>query len=199
MHRCLHLLILACLTSPAHAQVFELGSDGQVTQTSRQRPPQAPALPQSMTANLSVPQTTIPANAAFRRALVEDFVIEAAQRNRLDPALLHAVIYTESRYHERAVSRVGAQGLMQLMPGTARDLDVASPFDPRANILGGARYLRQLLDRLSDVQLAVAAYNAGEGAVRRYRGIPPYRETQAYVRDVMALWQSAKTIPVSNE
>jgi soluble lytic murein transglycosylase-like protein len=111
---------------------------------------------------------------------------QAAQRHRVDPRLVHAVITVESRYRANARSRKGAMGLMQLMPATARELQVADPYDPVANIEGGVRHLRQLLDRF-DVPLAVAAYNAGAGAVRRFGGVPPFRETQNYVRQVLRL------------
>lgn len=110
----------------------------------------------------------------------------AAKRHRVDPLLVHAVIAVESRFQVRARSRKGAMGLMQLMPATARELHVQNPYDPAANIDAGVRHLRQLLDRF-DVHLAVAAYNAGAGAVRRFGGIPPFRETQAYVRQVLQL------------
>lgn len=110
----------------------------------------------------------------------------AARRHRVDPRLVHAVITVESRFQAHARSRKGAMGLMQLMPATARDLQVTDPWDPAANIDGGVRHLRQLLDRF-DLRLAVAAYNAGAGAVRRFGGVPPFRETQAYVRQVLAL------------
>jgi soluble lytic murein transglycosylase-like protein len=110
----------------------------------------------------------------------------AAKRHQVDPLLVHAVITVESRFHARARSRKGAMGLMQLMPATARELQVGNPYDPAANIEGGVRHLRQLLDRF-DVRLAVAAYNAGAGAVQRFGGIPPFRETQAYVRQVLQL------------
>lgn len=110
----------------------------------------------------------------------------AARRHQVDPRLVHAVITVESRYQARARSRKGAMGLMQLMPATARELQVADPWDPAANIDGGVRHLKQLLDRF-DVHLAVAAYNAGAGAVRKFGGVPPFRETQAYVRQVLRL------------
>jgi hypothetical protein len=110
----------------------------------------------------------------------------AALRHQVDARLVHAVITVESRFQARARSRKGAMGLMQLMPATARELQVRNPFDPAANIDAGVRHLRQLLDRF-DVQLAVAAYNAGAGAVRRFGGVPPFRETQAYVRQVLQL------------
>ncbi len=110
----------------------------------------------------------------------------AARRHRVDPLLVHAVIEVESRYRAQARSRKGAMGLMQLMPATARELRVGNPFDPAANIDAGVRHLRSLLDRF-DLQHAVAAYNAGAGAVRRFGGVPPFRETQAYVRRVLHL------------
>ena len=100
--------------------------------------------------------------------------------------LVHAMIEVESGYDERAVSRTGAKGLMQLMPATARRFNVDDPFDARQNIEGGVRYLRQLLDQFP-TKLAVAAYNAGEAAVRRFRGVPPYAETRGYVARVMRL------------
>jgi soluble lytic murein transglycosylase-like protein len=102
------------------------------------------------------------------------------------PNLVHAVIQVESGYDERAVSRTGAKGLMQLMPETARRFNVSDPFDARQNIEGGVRYLRQLLDQFP-LKLAVAAYNAGESAVRRFRGVPPYAETRGYVARVLRL------------
>lgn len=108
----------------------------------------------------------------------------AARRHHVDPRLVHAVISVESRYRADARSRKGAMGLMQLMPATARELRVADPYDPASNIDAGVRHLRQLLDRF-ELRLAVAAYNAGAGAVRRFGGVPPFRETQAYVRQVL--------------
>jgi soluble lytic murein transglycosylase-like protein len=110
----------------------------------------------------------------------------AAKRHQVDPRLVHALITVESRFHANARSRKGAMGLMQLMPATARELQVRNPYDPAANIEGGVRHLRQLLDRF-DLRHAVAAYNAGAGAVRKFGGIPPFRETQAYVRQVLQL------------
>ena len=110
----------------------------------------------------------------------------AALRHHVDPRLVHAVIAVESRFQARARSRKGAMGLMQLMPATARELQVANPFDPAANIDAGVRHLRQLLDRF-DLHLAVAAYNSGAAAVKRFGGVPPFRETQAYVRQVLQL------------
>jgi hypothetical protein len=111
---------------------------------------------------------------------------EIAGRYGVDPALVHAVIGAESAFNPWAVSRKGAQGLMQLMPRTASALGVRDSFNPRDNIEGGVRHLRYLLDRYpGDVSLVLAAYNAGEGSVDQYGGIPPYPETQQYVQKIL--------------
>jgi hypothetical protein len=110
----------------------------------------------------------------------------AAVREGVDPRLVHAVIQVESAYQPKARSRKGAMGLMQLMPGTARQYAVADPYDPGTNITAGIKHLKSLLERF-DVKLALAAYNAGEAAVERFRGVPPYPETQNYVRQVLRI------------
>lgn len=110
----------------------------------------------------------------------------AAQKYGVDARLLASVAKHESSFNPKAVSPAGAQGLMQLMPGTARGLGVDDPFDPAQAIDGAARMLRSLLREFGRTDLALAAYNAGPGAVRRYDGIPPYRETQNYVRRIMS-------------
>ncbi|HPA50402.1 MAG TPA: lytic transglycosylase domain-containing protein [Thermoanaerobaculia bacterium] len=117
-------------------------------------------------------------------------VEEAAEAHQVDPALVAAVIHVESSWKPRAVSPKGARGLMQLMPATARRLGVSRSFDPAQNVGGGARYLSLLAKRFgeNEPEKILAAYNAGEGAVEAYGGIPPYRETRAYVRKVIALW-----------
>jgi hypothetical protein len=115
---------------------------------------------------------------------------EAADRVGVDPRLVRAVIQVESAYQASARSRKGAMGLMQLMPETARRYAVADPYDPGSNIDAGIRHLKTLLDRF-ELSLALAAYNAGEAAVERFRGIPPYAETQDYVRQVLRLLGTA--------
>ena len=110
----------------------------------------------------------------------------AATRFGIDHNLVDAVAWQESRYNPRALSTAGAMGVMQLMPGTARQLGVRNPHDVEQNVVGGTAYLRQQLERFgNNVPLALAAYNAGPGAVIKYGGIPPYRETQDYVRQIM--------------
>jgi soluble lytic murein transglycosylase-like protein len=118
-------------------------------------------------------------------ATLVPLIEEAAGKTGLTEDLISAVIATESGYRPDAVSRTGAAGLMQLMPGTAHALRVDDPFDARQNVLGGAEYLRQQLDRFGTVEKALAAYNAGPGAVAHHHGIPPYAETQNYVQRVM--------------
>jgi len=119
-----------------------------------------------------------------------DLVIHAASKiQQLSPALTMAVIRTESNFNPRAVSVSGAQGLMQLMPGTSEDLKLGDPFDPEENIHGGTRYLRYLLDRFDqNLTLALAAYHAGPGTVSRYGGVPPIEQTKRYVKKVLRFY-----------
>lgn len=152
------------------------------------------------TATINAASSERPFSAALRNALGDgistsgsadlDIIFAAAgERYNLPPNLLKAVAQVESNFRPLAVSRAGAQGIMQLMPGTARHLGVDDPFDPEQNIMGGARYLRELLDRFDgDLTLALASYNAGWPTVMRYGGIPPFAETQAYVPRVLELF-----------
>jgi hypothetical protein len=124
--------------------------------------------------------------AADSREAYDDLIGELARRYQVEPALVKAVIRAESDFDPRAVSSKGARGLMQLTPKTARWHGVSNPQDPRQNIRGGVRFLRALLDRFgNDTKLALAAYNAGGGAVERFGGLPPYRETRRYVATVL--------------
>lgn len=128
--------------------------------------------------------TRDPSSERYHR--YDAFIREAAALYRLPESFIRAVIRVESDYNQGVVSRAGASGLMQLMPATAARMGVTDVFDARQNIMGGTRYLRILANHFNgDLVLTIAAYNAGEGAVLRYRGIPPYEETQRYVRRVL--------------
>ena len=132
-----------------------------------------------------------------KNALVFDSIIlKKAVKYGVDPALVHAVIKAESNYDHLAVSHAKAEGLMQLIPATAERFNVKNSFDPEQNITGGTKYLRWLFKRFNgDIHLTLAGYNAGEGAVDKFNGIPPYRETQKYVKKVMRFYRQYKGLP----
>jgi soluble lytic murein transglycosylase-like protein len=142
------------------------------------------------------PPPTPPATAAVSTTATEDvrgLLSKAGEQHNIDVELLASLVHAESNGQAHAISRAGAEGLMQLMPGTAQKLGVADAFKPADNIGGGTAYLDQLLDRYHDnLALALAAYNAGPAAVDHYHGIPPYRETQAYVARVMTEFKRRK-------
>jgi hypothetical protein len=115
-----------------------------------------------------------------------ELIASMSEAHGVDPNLVRALIQVESGFSPRARSRKGAKGLMQLMPSTAREYQVRDPYDPKANIAAGVKHLKSLIDRWG-VELALAAYNAGEGAVKKFNGIPPYRETRNYVSRILAL------------
>ena len=185
------ILILSVLAlalagaAPAAAGVFELTDGEGITYfTNAPTDPRYRRLP-GMVTGTAVGWLRLPEGSWGRYAAEID---EIAGRHGVNPALVRSVIRAESAFNPWAVSRKGAQGLMQLMPQTAAGLGVRDAFNPRQNIDGGVRHLRYLLDRYpGNTTLAVAAYNAGEGAVDRYRGVPPYQETQQYVRRVLEL------------
>jgi len=140
-----------------------------------------------------VPRVAV--GSPYPRATFYNEIAWAAARTGVDEALIRSVIHAESAYRVDAISHAGAQGLMQLMPATARRFGVTNSFDAAQNILGGATYLKWLLKRYNgDMNLAVAAYNAGEGAVDRHKGIPPYSETRTYVSRVSSLFPKYREI-----
>jgi soluble lytic murein transglycosylase-like protein len=116
-----------------------------------------------------------------------EIISAVSEAHGVDPLLVRALIQVESNYKPKARSRKGAMGLMQLMPSTARIYNVRNPFDPKANIEAGIKHLKSLLDRFGKHDLALAAYNAGEGAVAKFNGVPPYRETRNYVSRILSL------------
>ncbi len=126
----------------------------------------------------------------------DKIILNTATKEGVDPAFVHAVIKAESNYNHLAVSHAKAEGLMQLIPATAARFNVKNSFDPEQNISGGTKYLRWLLKRFNgDIRLALAGYNAGEGAVDKYNGIPPYKETQKYVNKVVRFYREFKGLP----
>lgn len=135
------------------------------------------------------------AGAAYVKAApknISDLVEQSAKAHDVDPLLVHSMIQVESDYNEHAVSPKGAEGLMQLTPSTARMLGVSNSFDPQQNIEAGVKYLKYLQSVYKDDRLALAAYNAGPGAVEKYKQIPPYRETQNYVKQVGKRYDDAR-------
>lgn len=132
----------------------------------------------------------LPPTTRLTGANMSELIDALGAEHELDPALIRAVIQVESNFNRKAISPKGAQGLMQLMPATVWRFSVGDVYDPHENIGAGARYLRQLLDLFQeDVTLALAAYNAGENAVLRYKGVPPYTETRNYVTKVLSLYR----------
>lgn len=138
-----------------------------------------PAFTSTETGNASSYASSYSASSSY-----DHLIREAAARHGVDPALIKAVIHTESGFNPRARSRAGAMGLMQLMPATARAMGVSNAYDPAQNINGGAKLLAMLQDQFGSLDLALAAYNAGPGNVRKHGGIPPFRETRNYVKKV---------------
>jgi soluble lytic murein transglycosylase-like protein len=196
------LAALAVYAPQARADVFEIGGDGQwrqINETPYQLPGREYADGQAVQGSLppvrlaaittvGEPVEQVQAVLDSSRSVTGQYaplINAAAKQYGIAPALVEAVMWQESRYNHRAVSSAGAIGLMQLMPGTARNLGV-NPHDPWQNVFGGAAYLRTQLDRFNNnVPLALAAYNAGPGAVIKYGGIPPYAETRNYVSVIM--------------
>jgi len=154
-------------------------------------PPPTSSVAVAKTETSPAPRTATPAvtpaqATAITRAELNNMVAGAGERHQIDPDFINSVIRAESGFHSNAVSKKGAQGLMQLMPGTASQLGVANSFDPNSNVEGGTKYLRELLERYNfDPVKALAAYNAGSKRVDQYHGVPPYFETQAYIARII--------------
>jgi len=175
------LLTAAALSAPHAVKVRAGGERVRPSATVNVRP------------NVSVNIDSFDAPDSARDAY-DDLISEAAALYKLDPRMIKAVMETESAFNAMAVSPVGAMGLMQLMPAVAAELGADDPMDPKQNIMAGARYLRQLLDsHRGNVRLALASYNAGPGNVAKYNAIPPFPETQTYVRKVTELLKDAQT------
>ncbi len=172
------MFISGLVAQPAKAQVLEIGADGAVTRF------EGPAVFTDDGAKALIQDAPL-ADLSIGADAVRQQISTAASAYALDPKLVEAVAWRESRFHAGALSAKGAIGVMQLMPGTARDLGV-DPHDPVQNIRGGALYLRRMMSAFGgDVRLALAAYNAGPAAVRKHGGVPPYAETQAYVTSIL--------------
>lgn len=205
------LLLTAALPATANADIYECrGADGSTHYTNVR--PQGAA---GRRCRLMYRDTTPPPSAGaadrpglqgprpeapphvhdpYRYQRYDAHILEAARLYQLPVSFIRAVIKVESDFNPNVVSRAGAMGLMQLMPRTASNMGVQNPFDPRQNILGGVRYLRVLANMFNgDLVLTVAAYNAGEGAVSRHQGVPPYEETRRYVGRVLTWYYSFRS------
>lgn len=178
-------VLLVCAPS-ARAQVLEIGDDGSVTTYSGPS-----VLTDSGVQPIAPPRAAGPTAAPPEE--VVRLIRESSARNALPAAVVEAVAWQESRFNHAAVSPKGALGVMQLMPATASRLGV-DPADLRANIEGGTAYLAHQMRRFGDLRLALAAYNAGPEAVARYGGVPPYAETQTYVRSILTRLASASAV-----
>jgi len=168
--------------SPQTAVSEEVAYEIAVQKPSEEKPPDP--VPDVVSEKPPVEKAKHPYNPIIKKA---------AERYEIDPALVKAIIMAESNYNPRAVSKMGARGLMQLMPATAEALGVEDSFNPEHNIHAGVRYFRQLLDRFDgNIEFALAAYNAGSRKVRKYNGIPPYRATQIYIEKVFVYYERYK-------
>jgi soluble lytic murein transglycosylase-like protein len=180
----LFLVFCIALASPADAQIYSWrDADGKLVLSDKPRPGDGPQTTYEVWGASAVRATK--ALATGKSAPYEASITEHASRQQVAADLVRAVIQVESAFNPRAVSAKGAMGLMQLMPATAVELGVKNPFDPDQNIRGGVTYLRRLLDRYDgNVELALAAYNAGMGNVEKYGDVPPFKETRKYVKKI---------------
>ncbi|NLN40370.1 MAG: lytic transglycosylase domain-containing protein [Smithella sp.] len=181
------VFLSVCAAVPAYADIFKYEDEEGVLHITN-----VPSNPSAKyVLIMKEKRVQFPKNIDFRK--YDKIIARVARENNLEAALIKAVIRAESNFDHRAVSHKGAKGLMQLMPQTASSLNVEDVFHPDHNIEGGARYLRYLMNLYrGDMRLALAAYNAGEGAVAKYGDVPPYRETQNYVQRVMIFYDEFK-------
>ena len=179
--------LLGVFATPAFADVIEIGADGEQTLYD------APTLFADEGNSPVFDRVGFANEHVSKRRSATVSVAQVEREYGLPSGIVDAVMYQESRGRMNAISPKGALGLMQLMPGTAAQLGV-NPYDADQNVRGGARYLRQQIDRFGSIPLALAAYNAGPGAVLRYGGIPPYRETQNYVATILGRWRPPSVI-----
>jgi soluble lytic murein transglycosylase-like protein len=190
------MVVAVCLglvaPAPASAQIYAIRDENGVL-TLSDKPLGDGARTYAIRGTASVVRATRGGSEGVRSSQWDDVIDYRAREQGVRADLVRAVIQVESAFNPRARSNKGAMGLMQLMPKTAKQYAAQNPYDPRSNIEAGTRYLRTLLDQF-ELPLAIAAYNAGEGAVRRFGGIPPFPETQAYVARVLALAGSAVQI-----
>ncbi|MBQ7607711.1 MAG: lytic transglycosylase domain-containing protein [Desulfovibrionaceae bacterium] len=148
-----------------------------------------PPPPKPLDSSGNVFRPWIPRRASLPLREWVDIIVDAGHAYGLDPVFIAAMIKAESNFDHKAVSHAGARGAMQIMPGTQKQLGLSEPFDARANVYAGCKFIRSLLLKFNSTELALAAYNAGPFAVKKAHGIPPFKETQHYVRRVMRLWQ----------
>ena len=179
---CLGLAVAA----PASAQIYAIRDENGIL-TLSDKPLGEGAQTFAVRGAASTVRATRGSGAGVPSSQWDDVIDFHAHEHGIRPDLVRAVIQVESAYQERARSPKGAMGLMQLMPATAKQYGVADPYDPQSNIEAGIKHLKSLMGRLPSVALALAAYNAGEGAVQRFNGIPPYAETRNYVSRILSL------------
>lgn len=192
------LFVLLCVTSTASSDVYKyVDENGVICYTDAPFGKKIQRGSENKKNAVSSPANA-PSGKNFLLTDYNHYVQLAAQKYEIEPELIHAVIRTESNGNHRAVSKKGAMGLMQLMPGTANDLKVMNPFNPEENIDGGTRYLKYLLEKFNgNLTLALAAYNSGPTNVEKYGNVPPFAETKQYVNKVYALYSGKKRYDVS--
>jgi soluble lytic murein transglycosylase len=178
---CIFLYMMIAAAAPSYADIFVYADKLGVLHFTN-----VPTSSQSSSYKIYIKETPAKPLESYNEDLFDHVISEASQTHGVSFSLLKALIKTESDFNPRAVSSAGARGLMQLMPENIKILKIKNPFDPRENIMGGTRYLKQLINRFNGkLPLALAAYNAGPGVVEKYQRIPPFQETENFVKQVM--------------